>query len=435
MSGIRNRVAQVARKKTSSKSKTPKEEEIPDAEIISETEPATDPDVSDGAEEQSDANDDAGPNEPSEETETQKHEPDAQEAASESTEEPAPEIEDIATEEVKEASLSTSEPRADDTFTTAPRSGFLPTLLGGVLAAGIGFAAAIFAFPEGGLLSERDNTLETQIAEQSRAIEALTKRLDDAPADTGIDALNGKLSEHTTILEDLALRIAVSENLAGELDKRITVLESRPVGEGVSAEGLAKYDEEIRLLQETLAAQRAEVEALTSTGDATLAEAGEALRRAAMTRIQTALDSGLGFASAVEDLKSVNVSVSEVLEKYAPNGVPTQIELQESFPDAARAALAIARASSTAEGDTGGFTGFLRAQLGARSLEPKEGNDPDAILSRAEAAVRDGRLSDALAEISSLPEDAQAALSQWSAEAASRLETVAAARALSEKLN
>uniref|UniRef100_UPI0037C662F9 COG4223 family protein n=1 Tax=Roseovarius salis TaxID=3376063 RepID=UPI0037C662F9 len=101
----------------------------------------------------------------------------------------------------------------------------------------------------------------------------------------------------------------------------------------------------------------------------------------------------------------------------------------------ARAALAAARDAAAREGDTGGLTGFLRTQLGVRSLEPREGDDPDAVLSRAEAAVGQGRLTDALAEIETLPDVARAELEDWTQRARQRLDAVAAARELSEELN
>ena len=69
-----------------------------------------------------------------------------------------------------------------------------------------------------------------------------------------------------------------------------------------------------------------------------------------------------------------------------------------------------------------------------RSLDPQEGDSPDAILSRAEAALRDGRLTDALAEIGSLPEQGRAELSDWVARAEMRQTAVAAAEQLTQSL-
>ena len=70
-----------------------------------------------------------------------------------------------------------------------------------------------------------------------------------------------------------------------------------------------------------------------------------------------------------------------------------------------------------------------------RSLLPREGDDPDAVLSRIEAAVGEGRLSDALAEIELLPDVAKDKLSDWAAQATRRNEAVAAAEALAGTLN
>jgi hypothetical protein len=46
-------------------------------------------------------------------------------------------------------------------------------------------------------------------------------------------------------------------------------------------------------------------------------------------------------------------------------------------------------------------------------LTPREGTDPDAILSRADAAVAEGRITDAIAEAAALPAEGQAALAAW----------------------
>ena len=49
------------------------------------------------------------------------------------------------------------------------------------------------------------------------------------------------------------------------------------------------------------------------------------------------------------------------------------------------------------------------------------------MLSRAEAALAEGRLSDALAEIEALPETARAAMADWAAQARSRADALVAA--------
>lgn len=114
-------------------------------------------------------------------------------------------------------------------------------------------------------------------------------------------------------------------------------------------------------------------------------------------------------------------------------GLPTLPALQADFPAAARAALAAAPpAAGTGVADR--VMGFLRAQTGARSLAPRAGDDPDAILSRAEAAVRRGALAAALDELAGLPDQARAPLADWLDRARARLDAIDALNELSARL-
>jgi hypothetical protein len=104
-------------------------------------------------------------------------------------------------------------------------------------------------------------------------------------------------------------------------------------------------------------------------------------------------------------------------------------QLQESFPASARLALESALRADMGESWTERLGSFLRSQTGARSLAPREGNDPDAVLSRAEAALVSGDLTQALLELSNLPQVGQAAMAEWQATAQIRID---AERAVAE---
>lgn len=110
-------------------------------------------------------------------------------------------------------------------------------------------------------------------------------------------------------------------------------------------------------------------------------------------------------------------------------------QLQDSFPAAARAAL---DASIAADADTGTpmerLGNFLRTQSGARSLSEREGDDPDAVLSRAQARLSEGDVQATLAEISALNEAGQAAMAGWVEDAKARAEAEAAVSDLSSAL-
>jgi hypothetical protein len=304
--------------------------------------------------------------------------------------------------------------------------GFWSMVLGGVVAAGVGALAAPYVLPEA-WFAKGDGALEARIEQglgaQDQRINALNAQIDGlaVPPDR-VDEING-LGETLT---------ALTGQISG-LEERISALENRPVAPSGGGAPSAELDE----LRRGLDAQRAEIAALSAEAQARESAAQQGaiatLRRAAMTRILTALDSGSDFAPALADLRDTDANVPGALADVADTGVPTLPALMESFPAAARSALGAARADS-GQG-TAGIGSFFKNQLGVRSLLPREGNDPDAVLSRIEAAVAEGRLGDAMAEIETLPEVAQDKLSGWAADVSRRKEAVAAAEALADTLN
>lgn len=326
--------------------------------------------------------------------------------------------------------------------TVVRQGGFFPTLLGGVAAGAIGFGVAYFLFAQPAdtsLLDALRTDTDEKLQSQSDRLDALSEQVGagaEAPDLSALEQGQTDLQNSVSALSDQLA--ATSDNLAA-LTTRVDELESRPLTEGASDTAVAAYEAELKKLQDAMAEQRAEIEAMTAEAQemeqSAEATAQATMRRAALSRIQTALDAGGGYADALADLQDTGMEVPEVLSNTADSGVATLTDLQESFPEAARDALAAARAEAAEAGETGGLSAFIRTQLGARSLEPREGNDPDAILSRAEAATKEGRITDALAEIEALPEVARAELSDWAAQATRRLEAVAAAQQLSEELN
>ncbi|MGX0974546.1 hypothetical protein ACSSVY_000242 [Roseovarius sp. MBR-51] len=301
------------------------------------------------------------------------------------------------------------------------QGGFWSMLLGGVVAAGVGVAAAPYVLPPA-WFSNSNEGVEAALSAQNERLAALSAELQGLESPPDLSGEMGGLSETLTALT----------GQMSELEGRLSALEERPAAQGDSVPSAELED-----LRAALAAQASEIEALRGAADAEEAAARDSavatLRRAALTRVMTALDSGSDFAPALTDLRDTGAEVPDVLADQADTGVPTQAALVESFPEAARAALATARAES---GDTvAGVGGFLKSQLGIRSLNPQEGDDPDAVLSRAEAALIEERLADALAEIESLPEAARATMQDWVAEATRRQEALAAAEALAGTLN
>lgn len=390
----------------------------------------------------------------------------APEEASEPTIEDAEIIEETVTEDVTETTVE--EPAADPEpeekpevaavqETPAPvvtekvierverKGGFFPMLLGGVAAAAIGFGVTTYMYQVGPFAAGAEAAEEeSSTAQMQSDLGALSDRLNAlenaaAPEMPDLGPVNASVSGLTDQLGALTGQIGGLGEQLTALDTRLTELEQRPI-EASSEAAVSSFEDAVAGLRKEIEDQRVQIEDMAA--EAVEAEKAaeetsrQALARAAMTRLQSSLDAGTPFAPALSDLQGVSaVEVPATLSTLAEDGIPSLAQLQASYPDYARDALGEARAL-TAEGDTQERLGaFLLNQLGARSLEPKEGDSADAVLSRAEAAVKDARLSDALSEISALPEAARAAMAPWVEQAQLRQDALAAAETLSQNLN
>ena len=299
---------------------------------------------------------------------------------------------------------------------------FFPMVLGGIVAAGIGFAAA-----ELDLLGLRtdtngDDQFQATLSEQADRIAALegASGADPTPAepDPRIEELLASVSDLTARVEDLSNRPTDAE---------------APPPVDTSA-----FEEELAALKSSVETQRDEIRGLLdnalSVEEATAEAAQAATVQSALARIVAAITTGQPFAQDTAELQANGVSdIPPALSDTAETGVVTAANLQDRFPEAARAALGAARADASSQSG-GGFGDFLKTQLGARSVTPREGTDPDAVLSRSEAAVRDGRLDDALTEIDALPDRAKAPLADWLADARARQAAQDAVDTLTQRL-
>ena len=349
-------------------------------------------------------------------------------------------------------------------------SGFAASMAGGAVAACLGFAAG-----QTGLLTAYINPLlgladpiaeisavRSDVAENNRQIGILSNTVTQKalPGLTRLDARLEKLEENTQLTElsdtmtgfetllttiqtqmaSIESRLTVfAERLTEYSDRlddfmvRIAELELRNVGSTIPAETVAAYRQEVSRLTETLRELRTEAERLSAKANESQViespnnEGNISTEISAyLVELQIAVTGGLPYSDLLERLAVHGLEVPPELDRHARNGVPTLSALIAAYPAAARAALAASDSNSP-----NGLGNFLANLLVARSVTPRQGNDPDAILSRAEAAATDGHLETALLELSALTAPARAKMSNWMTLASARINTLDALATLS----
>lgn len=351
--------------------------------------------------------------------------------------EPMPEAKPVVTPEPVPATTAAAPvpPKTPAPVAPAPapprRSGaVLGGLIGAILALGGGYAALRYGPP--GLVPMPDASgLAATVSANADEIAALKAQIAELPAPLTVDPV---LVERVTALETAlaAVQPAPPPDLSGlesrlaALEAKVTDLASQPApAPVVTGDAPAEAMQAIAALQAEVTAQlqAAQAEA-QKMSEAAAAATQAALARAALSRLMAALDSGVPFEGTLPDL-GVD-PVPPALAAHAATGVPTLQALTDSFPEAARTALEASLKANMGASWTDRAMTFLRTQSGIRSLDPREGSDPDAVLSRAEAAVQDDRLAEALAELAALPPEGQAAMQAWADQAKARIEAVAA---------
>lgn len=338
-------------------------------------------------------------------------------------EDPVSEIEPEILEPVIEATEIPAAPFAEP----AKSGSAMSAILGGLVAGAIGFGAAYFVLPK------PDMTLPAKISAQASEITELRDQIAAVPAPdlSGVEAAQAATAD---------AMVAADERITA-LETRLNDLSNRAGDSG--SVSTAAYEAELDAL-------RSEMENLRGTAIAELESAREqaaeiennaeaaaraATGRASLARIQSGMETGAPLGEALDDLAAALQADVPAALTAVRDGTPTLAALQSDFPALARAALATARAEGVSGEAEGGFASFLRNQFDVRSVAPKDGDGTDAILSRAEATLRHGRLTDALAEVGALPEVARAELSDWIALAEARADALAAAATMSTSLN
>lgn len=174
-----------------------------------------------------------------------------------------------------------------------------------------------------------------------------------------------------------------------------------------------------------------------STSDISAIEARLARIEAAQGRAARAASAAVAAAALADAASTSRPFLTELatLERLSPHaedlaglkplaesGAPTAAALAAEFPEVADHA---ASASRTTGADTSLLSragGALAALFTLRRVGNLTGNDPDAVLARAERRVAEGDIESALEQLKALPAGGQRAIADWRERAQRRVE-------------
>ena len=289
------------------------------------------------------------------------------------------------------ASQTARDPGQEDTrpeperHVTVQKVGLVPLVLGGAVAAGLGYLVAFYYY------GQPATDYETVIAAQDERLSALEDQVASLPtAQPDLDPIEARLAdlESTIVDRTEAVTQDLNDRIAA-LDERLTSVERAPAEDGTLAEtAIESWERELDDIRAEFAAQQEQMTNLREEAQADLEAARnearqveqsateaarQATARAALARVEAAVDSGSPLDAPLNDLDAAGVEIPEPLASQAADGVPTIADLRESFPDAARRALAVARSEGLADEGTNMVSAFLREQLDVRSVEPARG--------------------------------------------------------------
>lgn len=321
-------------------------------------------------------------------------------------------------------------------------SGVLPLVVAGFICAGLGFGAAILSQPSNPIWPVHPDVAQfldettgkiTGIDTRLNALEGYVTDVDQRAVG---DVFQSDLDELTTGFDQRFLEIG---SQLQNFEKRLAALEKSTIESAIPDELVAQYQDEVKRLKETLEAQRESLQQFMSetaeTANEVTQRAKDTVARGILAQIRAAIDAGGPFDTAIKEFdEQVGEVLPNQLRTLAEEGVQTYQELRDSFAEAARSALNAARDELNESEGFAGIGNYLRKQFQARSVKPKAGDDADAVLSRAEQALRENDLNGALNELDALPDAARDQMQPWIDQARERQDALEQLDILSQEI-
>ncbi len=253
---------------------------------------------------------------------------------------------------------------------------------------------------------ERAGATEQRLAELGNEITALRETISSGEAGEGpgLEALSQRLAALEEQTQSLSSDGDAGAALEG-VTSRLSAMETSIQGASEAARAASQSASDNATVLSTL---KSELDALK----AQVAEEGDTPRMAlviAATTLKSAVERGTPYASELETYTTIapegEAEALAPLEANAAAGVPSRATLAAEAPEvASRIVAAVTR--QTGEGEGGIIDSLMasaRSLVVVRPVGSVEGDGPDAIAARMEAAVVANDYEKALAEYETLP--------------------------------
>ena len=221
------------------------------------------------------------------------------------------------------------------------------------------------------------------------------------------------------------------EESAVQSEDQLTAQEQRIVALEARIEALTQ---EMEGLSEAMAHMPAQTEEATAANDrGSLVAQFYRVRQQAMDAHP--FDDALAALLAMEGLDGESYAALGKLQGAAEQGIPSVKSLQKEFARCFEEYLARRRANASTDGMWSDMKGSLAGLVRVRKVGAQHDGDDDAsLLARAEAALNDGKLPDAVKEIAMLSPEAAPYFTDWRGDARRRLHVLSIFERLESRL-
>ena len=266
----------------------------------------------------------------------------------------------------------------------------------------------------------------TRLEGSMNALAETAKEGGSVPDAAALDAKIGDLEQRLQGKIDSALAAQQGEGTAGlqDLQKEVEALKAKlgALAEAHLAGDTSDLAPQLTTLDQRIAKLEATLPELSTAIDRSAASAKSGAAAIAFANLRNAVVAGRPYTAELAALKSLIPDPGDLgaLPSHADTGIPTVAELSANLTKLAETSAA----PPTAPAETSILDSMVASAKSAISIRrigaDATGDEPGAVLARAEAALQQGDLAAAVKEVESLPVPARDAFAGWLDDAKAR---------------